>query len=162
MRNEHRELRIAYCWISAGVLAAVTGALLTIGCERRDDTPDVSAADVREETREAGATARDYTKQQLAELEDRFTAVERDTAREMDEARERAKDVPEATREQLNAAIEHIETARDNARARLDDLKEAGEAGWETARQRAVDALDELSEARREVVAALKGEPTAG
>ena len=122
MRNENRELRIAYCWISAGVLA------------------DVSAADVREETREAGATARDYTKQQLAELEDRFTAVERDTAREMDEARERAKDVPEATREQLNAAIEHIETAR----------------------QRAVDALDELSEARREVVAALNGEPTAG
>src|SRR5262245_10568577 len=103
MRYENRELQIAHCWISAAVLAAVTGALLTLGCERgNDDTPDVSAADVREETREAGAAAGDYMKQQLAELEDRFAAAERDTAREMDQARERAKELPEATREQLN------------------------------------------------------------
>src|SRR5260370_104774 len=83
-------------------------------------TQRVSAGGGREERRGAGGTAGDYTTQQLAELEDRFTAVERSTAREMEEARERAKDVPDATREKLNAAIEHIETARDNARARLD------------------------------------------
>ena len=158
-----RELRLARCWASAGILAAVAGALLTFGCERRDDyTPDVSASGVREAARDTGEAAGDYVKREIAELEDRFTAAERDTARETEEARARAKELPEETREQMNAAVERIETARDNARERLDELKQAGKDDWDTARQRAVDALDELSEARREVVAALKGERPTG
>jgi hypothetical protein len=76
------DLPIAYHWIVAGVVAAIAGALLALGCERRDETPDVSAADVREEAREAGEAASDYMKKQLADLERSVATAEREAKQE--------------------------------------------------------------------------------
>ncbi|HKA13845.1 MAG TPA: hypothetical protein VKH41_02405 [Myxococcota bacterium] len=162
MSIHDRRLRIAHCWMCAGILAAATGALLAFGCERRADTPDVSASGVREQARATGAAAADTMKRQVADLEAKLASAERDTAREMDDARQKADELPEEAREQLNSAMARTETARDNARERLNDLKEAGAESWDTTRQRVDDAFQELADARREVVAALQGERTTG
>jgi DNA anti-recombination protein RmuC len=136
--------------------------LLTLGCERRDETPDVSAAAVREEAREAGEAAGDYMKKELADLERSVATAEREAKQEIEQARAKAEDLPEETRQKLDAAIDRTESARDNVSDRLDELKDASEAGWDTTRQRVSDALEELGEARREVAAALRGERAAG
>lgn len=162
MSTNRIDLPTGNYWLAGAVLAAITGGLLALGCERRDDTPDVSAADVREEAREAGEAASDYMKQQLADLERSVATAEREAKQEIEQAREKAEDLPEETRQQLEVAIDRTERARDNASDRLDDLKDAGSAGWDATRQRVSDALDELAEARHEVAAALRGERTAG
>jgi len=162
MSTNRIDLPIADYWIVAGTLAVMTGALLALGCERRDETPDVSAAQVREEAREAGDAASDYMKKQLADLERSVAAAEREAKQEIEQAREKAASLPEETRHELAAAIDRTESARDNVSDRLDELKDAGNAGWDATRQRVSDALEELGEARREVAAALRGEPSAG
>ncbi len=162
MSTNRIDLPIADYWIVAGTLAVMTGALLALGCERRDETPDVSAAQVREEAREAGEATSDYMKKQLADLERTVAAAEREAKQEIEQAREKAGSLPEETRQQLDAAIDRTESARDNVSDRLDELKDAGNAGWDATRQRVSDALEELGEARREVAAALRGEPSAG
>src|SRR5262245_26304352 len=101
------------CWLAAGVLAAMAGGLLTPACERRDESPDVSAADVRREARETGEAAGDYMKQQLAEMERNVSTAEREVQQEIEQARAKAKDLPEETRQHLDAAIDRTETARD-------------------------------------------------
>lgn len=162
MSTNRIDLPIADYWIVAGTLAVMTGALLALGCERRDETPDVSAAQVREEAREAGDAASDYMKKQLADLERSVAAAEREAKQEIEQAREKAGSLPEETRQELDAAIDRTESARDNVSDRLDELKDAGNAGWDATRQRVSDALEELAEARHEVAAALRGESSAG
>jgi DNA anti-recombination protein RmuC len=162
MGTKRIELSIPDYWIIAGLLAAITGALLTLGCERRDETPDVSAADVRREAGEAGEAASDYMKKQLADLEQNVATAEREATQEIEQARERAGELPEETRQHLDAAIDRTERARDDVSDRLDELKDAGHAGWDATRQRVSDALEELAEARHEVASALKGERSTG
>ncbi|MGH7336719.1 MAG: hypothetical protein ACREI7_04000, partial [Myxococcota bacterium] len=162
MRANRLVLSPSTCWIAAAALAAIAGGLLTLACERRDETPDVSAADVREEAREAGDAASDYMKQQLDDLERSVTAAEREAKQEIEQARERAEELPDETRQRLDAAIDRTETARDDANDRLDELKDASRASWDMTRQRVAEALEELGEARREIAAALRGETSAG
>jgi DNA anti-recombination protein RmuC len=162
MKTNRIDLVTGNYWLAGAVLAVITGGLLTLGCERRDETPDVSAADVREEAREAGEAAGDYMKKELADLERSAATAEREAKQELEQARAKAEDLPEETRQQLDAAIDRTESARDNVSDRLDELKEASKDGWDTTRQRVSDALQELGEARREVAAALKGEHAAG
>jgi DNA anti-recombination protein RmuC len=162
MRTNRIDLPTGNYWLAGAVLAAITGGLLTLGCEQRDETPDVSAAAVREEAREAGEAAGDYMKKELADLERSVATAEREAKQEIEQARAKAEDLPEETRQKLDAAIDRTESARDNVSDRLDELKDAGRAGWDTTRQRVSDALEELGEARREVAAALRGERAAG
>jgi hypothetical protein len=157
------DLSITRHWIlAAGALAVLAGALLTIGCERRDETPDVSAADVREEAREAGQAAGEYMKRQLADLERSVATADREAKQDIERAREQAEELPEETRRGIDAAIDRTERARDDVSDRLDELKDATHAGWDTTRQRVTDALEELAEARREVAAALQDGSRAG
>ena|SRR2546426_12553990 len=150
------------CWIAAGVLAVMTGGLLALGCERRDEPRDVAAAPVPEDARGAGEAASDYMKKQLAELEQSVAEAERGAKSEIEQARDKAESLPEATRQQLDAAIARTERASDDVGERLDELKGAGSAAWDTTRERVSAALQELSEARREVAAALRGERETG
>lgn len=143
-------------------LAVAAGAILSQGCERSSETPPVSAADVREEAREAGATASAYMQQELANLEARVESATRDAENEIAKAREQAAELPEEARSGLSAAIERTERARDHVGREFAELKRAGDSAWDTTRQRVTDALDELAEARREVTAALSGETSAG
>jgi hypothetical protein len=147
-------------WFAAGALALFCGGLLTLGCERRDATTDVSAAAVREDARVARATESDYMKQQIASLESEVAQAQRDAQKELEQARAKSDAIPVAAREKLSAAIERTEGARANVGERLDELKSASESGWDSSRKRVVEALEELNEARRDVVAAFAGEPT--
>jgi DNA anti-recombination protein RmuC len=148
-------------WLFATLLAAVTGGMLALGCERRDEPTDVAAAPIREEARDSRIDT-DYMKRQLAELERSGDAAQRDAKRDIDQARDKVQELPEETRQELSEAIARAESARDNLSDRLDELKEATDERWEDTRQRFSDALSELAEARREVAAAMRGERTEG
>jgi chemotaxis regulatin CheY-phosphate phosphatase CheZ len=156
----NRIVRSPGIWITAAALSAMAGGLLTLACERRDETPDVSANNTREEAREAVDVASDTMRKQVADLERSFATAEREAKQEVEQARNKAQDLSADARERLDAAIERTETARDNASDRIDELKEATHESWDNTRQRVADALEELSEARHEVAAALRGETT--
>jgi hypothetical protein len=159
--SNQSQLRTGRIWLAAGVLAAVSGALLTSGCRARDEVDVASASEVRAEARAAGATSGDYMKQQLTDLQSRAAEAQRGAKEEIDQAQAKAEDFPVAAREKLTVAIERTESAREDVRARLDELEHAGNAGWDASRQRVVDALEELAEARHDVVAAFAGgDPT--
>src|SRR5262249_57512311 len=95
MSIHDRRLRIAHCWMCAGILAAATGALLAFGCERRADTPDVSASGVREQARATGAAAADTMKRQVADLEAKLASAEPDTPPPIDDAPPNAHHLPD-------------------------------------------------------------------
>jgi hypothetical protein len=65
--------------------------------------------------------------------------------------------MPVASRDRLTEAIERTVEARDAASNRLDELKSSGGTHWQARRARVVEALDELEDARHDVVAALAG-----
>ena len=156
-RHASHDFRSGHLWVAAGVLALLSGGLLTLGCDRRDATPDVSAAAVREEAREARATETDYMEQQVASLESKAATAQREAQQEIEQARAKSEQFPVAAREKLDLAIERTEGAREDVSERIGELKRASDAGWDLSRQRVVDALENLSEARHDVMAAFAG-----
>ena len=142
-------------WLGAAVLAAISGALLTSGCGMRDEASEASAAAVGAQVREARAGG--DRSDQLADLEARVDEAQRGAKQEIEQARKQSEDYPVAAREQLTIAIERTESAREDVSDRLDELKRANDAGWDVSRRRVIEALEELADARREVVAAFAG-----
>jgi flagellar motility protein MotE (MotC chaperone) len=136
-------------WIAAAVLFGITGALLAPGCDARD----VSAGEMSAAARSGGATI----ERQVAELEKQVTDSDRGAQREIEQARANSEKLPVASRDRLTEAIERAEQARDEANDRLDELKDSGTSHYEARRARVVDALNELEQARHDVVAALSG-----
>jgi hypothetical protein len=136
-------------WVLGLALSAMTGALLATGCEARGDAGDLGA----------GA----YTKKQHAEplrggdLGKAVAEADRGAQREIEQAQKNSALLPVEARERLAAAIDRAEDARDEANHRLDELNRAGAARGDDQRERVIEALDELSAARREVVSALAG-----
>ena len=140
-------------WIFGLVLSGITGALLATGCEAQGDVRDLAAVPYREAAREE----RDSDRVEVADLGKAVAEADHSAGREIEQARKNANKMPVAARERLDAAIERVESARDEANDRLDDLKGSGNVGNDTMRQRVIDALDQLNAARHDVVAALAG-----
>jgi len=132
-------------WIATALLSGIAGALLALGCEARE----VAANEPRLEV-----VAIEH---QVTDLEQQLAAADRGAKREIEQARANSKKMPVASREKLADAIDRTEDARDQASDRLDELKHSGAAHFEARRARVVDALNELAEARHDVVAALAG-----
>ena len=141
-------------------MGAVGAALaLALACGGGSDAPpDVSAQDVREEAREALEAAAAYAAAQRDELVERARETVDEAQRETNEARRELADLPQAARDRLAGAIDRVERAGEALGDELEALERTGEQSWETTQQRVSDALDELAEARREVMAALADE----
>jgi DNA anti-recombination protein RmuC len=133
-------------WIAAVLLAGMAGGLLALGCEARD----VSANEAQ--VRDGVAIERE-----VADLEKQLVDADRGARREIEQARKSSQKMPVASREALADAIERTEDARDEASDRLAELKKAGAAHWDQRRARVVEALEELADARHDVVASLAG-----
>jgi len=141
-------------------IGAICGLFVfTLGCDggSTDEPPEVSAAQVMEETREAAHAVADYAATRHQEFADRAQKAFDDVGRELADARRELGDVPEQTRKQLASAIERAEQAQKELGDELDELRNAGEDSWDTTKERVSNALDEVAEARREVTAALAG-----
>jgi hypothetical protein len=133
-------------WIAVALLSGIAGALLALGCDARDVSADEMSA--------AGGAA---IERQVADLEKQVADSDRGAQREIEQARVDSQKMPVASRERLSEAIERTEEARDEASDRLDELKNSGGTHWQARRARVVEALDQLEEARHDVVAALAG-----
>jgi len=133
-------------WIAASMLTGLAGALLALGCEARD----VSAGELR-------AASDVAVERQVADLEKQVADADRGARREIEQARANSQKMPVASRELLAKAIERTEQARGEASDRLEELKDSGGSHWDARRSRVVEALDELEDARHDVVAALAG-----
>jgi hypothetical protein len=138
---------------------AICGALvLSLGCSgEAENPPDVSAANVEQEAREAVRAASDYAAAQRRQLAERASGAIDEVERELAEARRELAELPEETREQLASAIDRAERAQTTLDREIDEFQEAGADRWETTQKRVSDALSEVAEARREITAALQG-----
>lgn len=146
---------------SRRVAVVICGAVFLLACGKPEEPPrepsDVSAAEVKEEAREAADAAEDYVATQRRKLAKQAQRAVADVDRQLSEARGKARELPDRARLGLEAAIDHAERAQGRLRAELEELREAGAQHWEETRERVANALDEVSEARREIGAALAG-----
>jgi hypothetical protein len=133
-------------WIAVALLGGIAGALLAVGCNARDVSADEVSA--------AGGSA---IEREVADLEKQVADSDRGAQREIDQARANSAKMPVASRERLADAIERTEEARDQASERLEEFEHSGAALRETHRALVVEALNDLAEARHDVVAALAG-----
>ena len=137
-------------WLAAVVLFGVTGALLAPGCS----DADVSAG-------ELSAAANPSIEREVSDLQQQVAEADRGAQREIEQARANSENMPVAARDRLSEAIERTEEARDEAGNRLEELKNSGGTHWQARRSRVVEALDELEDARHDVVATfVGGEPS--
>jgi predicted nucleic acid-binding Zn-ribbon protein len=133
-------------WIAVACLTGLAGALLASGCGERNVAVD--------EMSTAGGAA---IEREVADLEQQVAASDRGAQREIEQARANSEKMPVALRENLTEAIERTEQARDEANDRLAELKNSGTRHWEARRARVVEALDDLEDARHDVIAAFSG-----
>lgn len=143
-------------------LGAVCGALLfVIGCgSDSNDSPKVSATDVREEALEAVDVAAKYASGQRDRLAAQAQDVVDEAENELTDARREIVRLPAEAREQLKGAIDRAETAQERLGREIDSLQKTSADRWEDAENRISNALDEMSEAREEITAALLGADT--
>jgi acyl-CoA reductase-like NAD-dependent aldehyde dehydrogenase len=133
-------------WAAVAVLFGVTGALLAPGC----GDADVSAGEVT-------AAANPAIEREVSDLQQQVAEADRGAQREIEQARANSEKMPVAARDRLTDAIERTEEARAEAGDRLEELKNSGGTHWQARRSRVVEALDELEQARHDVVAAFSG-----
>jgi len=145
-------------------LAVVSGALalaVGIGCgSESSEPPDVSAADVEKEAREALDVAADYTAEQRQKMMERARLSIDEAKRELTDARSSLTKIREEARGELENAIDRAQRAQDALAAEIAELQQAGADQWATSQKRVSAALVEMEEARREIGAALSGDDT--
>lgn len=142
------------------LIGLVGGSGLWTACGSSSDPGprDTSAADVKDEAREAVEAAQDYLTFEQRELAHRAERALEGTKEEvMDAKRELAK-LPEEARAELEQAIERADEAGEDLGREISDLQQAGADGMAEIEERLEAALDEVAEARREIVDALSGE----
>ena len=137
-------------------LALGVGAATASGMQR-DDPIEAPVAAAGEQARGLHIASSDVRNQQLDDIESTAAKARSGARLEIEQAREQSKDFPVAAREKLTFAIERAERARAEVDERLNELKRADKPDWDASRQRLIDALQELANARHDVVAAFAG-----
>lgn len=144
-------------------IAAALALLAGLACGRDSkDSPDVSAADVVKQAKEAVDTAADYAAARRRQLTERAQQSFDQLSSEISDARGELQQLPNEVRPRVEQALERAERARARVGEQLDELREAGAESWEAAQKRLSDAVDEMDEARAEVEAALAGRSGSG
>jgi hypothetical protein len=144
------------------IVLALSGGY-SLACDSTSEQePDSSLSDVRKESAEAVDSMGAFAETQRAEMEARAEHAVDQLANEIGEAQEALAampgDVREETKDSLEAAIERAEEAQKTAAAEIEASQRATQQQWTTAKTRLASAINELSEARREIATALRGE----
>jgi len=130
--------------------------VLAISCgSGSEEAPDISASEVKKEAREAVSAAAGYAAKQQQEFFARARSAASDADGELARARQELADLPADARAQLEDAMDRVVQARDTLRTEIEKFQRSGADRWETTQERISAALDEMSEARREIAAAL-------
>jgi len=161
--NRHRTQRSQRRGWKLGLAQGATFACLVLGVgaatasgTQTDDPVETPVAATGEQARRLHIASSDVSNRQLDGIESTAAKARRGARLEIEQAREQSKDFPVAAREKLTSAIERSERARAEVGERLNELQRANKPDWE-ARQRVIDALQELANARHDVVAVFAG-----
>ena len=145
-------------WLQVGLVIA-----LAAGCAEERDDP---AARLQQEVGEALDAAGEYAARQKEGIEKRARRALDELDRELEETNREVEESSEGlsrqAEERLEAAKDRAQGARRKAQRGLDDLASATSDRWNEAVERVLQALEELEEARKDIVAALAGRDDEG
>lgn len=139
-------------------MTAALAALPLAACDESGSSEgETNASDVAQQAEETAQAAQDYTAEQYAAFKDTMSDRIDDVNSQIEKLRNRASDMSESARGEINAAIDSLEAQRDQLQNRLSeaadttgdawaDVKSGLESAWtdlESAADRAVDRFSE-------------------
>ena len=131
----------------------LAGLLASSGCERKpaDRTPGkVTSEDVRRDAGEAVDTAAEFSQQTKEEFQKNLDARLKELDAEIAKLREKGRDLKDEAKANWDQKMADLETKRDIARAKLDEVAHSSAESWKDVQKGAQSAWDELDKAFRE------------
>jgi chromosome segregation ATPase len=131
----------------------LAGLLTAIGCEQKpaDRTPGkVAPEDVRRDAGQATETAGDYSRQDKEEFQKKLGTRLKELDAEIAKLREKGRDLKGTTKAKWDQKMTELETRREAARAKLDEVSHSSAEAWKDVRKGAQSAWDELDKAFRD------------
>ena len=129
------------------------GLLVTTGCEQKQSTPvpgKVSADDVKREAGEAVDTAAEYSQQAKEDFVRSLNARLTELDAEIANLREKGRDLKDEAKADWDQKLVDLETKREAARVKLDEVGNSTAEAWKDVQQGAKSAWDELDKAVRD------------
>lgn len=129
-------------------IIAVTGLLLVTACgeEKSESQPNaqVSAEDVKRESREAYEAMSVYAVRKRDEFQKRMAEQIASYQEQMDALKARATEATEAAREKFNDTAERFKQQQETVQTQLQKLKSASVEAWEGMEKNIQSAMDDL------------------
>ena len=129
------------------------GLLVTTGCEQKPSKPvpgEVSADDVKREAGEAVQTAAEYSQQAKEDFVKSLNARLTELDAEIANLREKGRDLKDEAKADWDQKLADLETKREAARVKLDEVGNSTAEAWKDVQQGAKSAWDELDKAVRD------------
>ena len=131
----------------------LAGLFAALGCEKKpaDRTPGkVTSEDVRRDAGQAAKTAAEYSQQTKEEFQKKLNAQLNELDAKIDKLREKGGDLKYEAKVKWDRKMTELETKRDAARAKLDEVGRSSAEAWKDVQKGAQSAWDELDKAFRE------------
>ena len=131
----------------------LAGLLAAIGCEQKayDPTPKkVTSEDVRRDAGQAAETAAAYSRQTKEEFQQKLETHLKELDAEIARLREKGNDRKDEAKASWDQKMKELETKRDAARAKLDEVGRSSAEAWKDVQKGAQSAWDELDKAVRD------------
>ena len=129
------------------------GLLTASGCEQKpvEQTPGtVTSDDVRREAGQAIHSAAESSQQAKGEFQKVLQARLQELDSEIEKLREKGRDLTDDARANGDRKMTELETKREAAHAKLDEIASSSAEAWKDARKGAQSAWDELEQAFHE------------
>ena len=139
---------LRYVWILISV-----GLFAVIGCEQKpeDLTPDkVTSEEVRRDANKAVETAVEYSRQAKDEFQKKLETQLNKLDAKIVALREKGGDLKDQAKENWDKKMADLETKREAARDKLNEVGRSSADAWEDVRKGAQSAWDEVDKAFRD------------
>ena len=134
-------------------MLTLVGLLTASGCERKatDGVPGkVTSEDVRRDASQAAETAAEYSRQTKDEFQNKLETRLKELDAEIAKLQERGRDLKDQAKADWDRKMVDLETKRDAARGKLDEVRDSSAEAWNDVQKGAQSAWDDLDKAFRE------------
>ena len=131
----------------------LAGLFAYSGCEQKpaDRTPGkVTSEDVRRDAGQAATTAAEYSQQTKEEFQKNLDARLNELDAKIAKLREKGRDLKDEAKVNWDRKMTELETKRDAARAKLNEVGRSSAEAWKDVQKGAQSAWDELDKSFRE------------
>lgn len=131
----------------------LAGVLAAVGCDQKSADPmpgKVTSEDVRRDAGQAAKTAAEFSQQAKEEFQRSLEARLKELDAEIVKLREKGRDLKDQAKVSWDGKMANLESKREAARAKLDELGHSSTEAWKDVKKGAQSAWDELDKAFHE------------